>query len=165
MPTKNTATIVIKPIIALFCGGLLTDLAKSSWSRLSILISFYPGDDFDKRALRVPRSISGPVPKRPFFKKLIFPGAIKCSIYSASGRRCFRIFDFQPRLLELVDSTFRSSFSIRFGLPKYRFACQTLGAQLRGELASGLLLSAILCEGFRGVLLLSKEAFGALFFF
>ena len=47
----------------------------------------------------------------------------------------------------------------------YRFACQTLGAQLRGQLVSGLLLSAILCEGFRGVLLLSKEACGALFFY
>ena len=29
----------------------------------------------------------------------------------------------------------------------------------------GLLLSVILCEGFRGVLLLSKEACGALFFY
>jgi hypothetical protein len=76
----------------------------------------------------------------------------------------FGFLIFQPRLLELVDSTFVSTFSTWFGLPMFRFACQTLGAQLRGQLVSGLLLSSILCERFRGVLLLSKEAFGALFF-
>jgi hypothetical protein len=78
---------------------------------------------------------------------------------------CFVLVTISATPLELVDSTFPSSFSTRFGLPMYRFACQTLGAQLRGQLVSGLLLSAILCEGFRGVLLLSKEAFGALFFY
>jgi len=58
---------------------------------------------------------------------------------------------------------FSQLFLTRFGL-SMRFACQTLGAQLRGQLVSGLLLSAILREGFRGVLLLPKETLGALFF-
>ena len=62
------------------------------------------------------------------------------------------------------NSTFSQLFLTRFGLSMYGFACQTLGAQLRGQLVSGLLLSAILREGFRGILLLSKETLGALFF-
>src|SRR5262249_34595652 len=57
MPAKNTATIVT-PIIAALCGGLLTAhscLAKSSWSRLSILESPFKQEMVLETRVRVSR--------------------------------------------------------------------------------------------------------------
>jgi hypothetical protein len=53
--------------------------------------------------------------------------------------------------------------SLGFGLSACSFACQTFGAQLSGQVARRLLLSAIIYEGLRSVLTLAKEALGPVF--